>query len=44
MYARGEFKDVLLREIDLVLEALAESDVLIEPAEDEAGFGADGEV
>jgi len=35
---------VLLREIDLVLEALAESDVLIEPAEDEAGFGADGEV
>lgn len=39
-----EFKDVLLREIDLVLEALAESDVLIEPADDEAGFGANGEI
>ena len=39
-----EVKAVLLREIDLVLESLAESDVLIEPAEDEAGFGADGEV
>ena len=39
-----EFKAVLLREIDLVLDALAESDVLIEPAEDEAGNSADGEV
>lgn len=39
-----EFKAVLLREIDLVLDALAESDVLIEPAEDEAGNRADGEV
>jgi len=39
-----EFKTVMLREIDLVLLALAESDVLIEPAEDEAGFSADGAV
>jgi phage terminase Nu1 subunit (DNA packaging protein) len=39
-----EVKAVLLREIDLVLDALAESDVLIEPAEDEAGNSADGEV
>lgn len=39
-----EFKARLLREIDLVLDALAESDVLIEPSEDEAGFSADGEV
>lgn len=39
-----EFKTVLLREIDLVLTALAESDVLIEPSEDDAEFGADGEL
>ncbi|PUE21853.1 hypothetical protein B9Z43_01340 [Limnohabitans sp. MMS-10A-192] len=39
-----EFKARLLREIDLVLDALAEADVLIEPSEDEAGFSADGAV
>lgn len=39
-----EFKEVLLREIDLTLTALAESDVLIEPAEDEPGAIPDGEV
>lgn len=39
-----EFKARLLREIDLVLDSLAEADVLIEPSEDEAGFSADGAV
>lgn len=39
-----EFKTILLREIDLVLTALAESDVLVEPAEDEPGPGADGAI
>lgn len=39
-----EFKAVLLREIDLVLTALAESDVLIEPSEDEEETSADEEV
>lgn len=37
-----DFKAILLREIDLVLTALAESDVLVEPAEDDQG--EDGEV
>lgn len=39
-----EVKAVLLREIDLVLHALAESDVLIEPSEDDEEAGDDGEV
>lgn len=39
-----EFKAVLLREIDLALTALAESDVLVEPAEDDQEISADGEV
>lgn len=38
-----EFKAVLLREIDLVLTALAVSDVLIEPSDDKDA-DADGEV
>lgn len=36
-----EFKAVLLREIDQVLTALAESDVLVEPAEDDQEAGTD---
>lgn len=39
-----EFKAVLLREIDLALNALAESDVLVEPSPSEAEISADGEV
>lgn len=39
-----EFKTVLLREIDLVLTALAESDVLIEASDDDEDADADGEV
>lgn len=39
-----EFKAVLLREIDLVLTALAESDVLIEPSDDDEDADADGAV
>ena len=39
-----EVKAVLLREIDLVLHALAESDVLIEPSEDDEEASDDGAV
>ena len=39
-----EVKAVLLREIDLVLHALADSDVLIEPSEDDEEASDDGEV
>lgn len=38
-----EFKAVLLREIDLVLTALAEADVLVEPSDDDEDAGADGQ-
>lgn len=39
-----EVKAVLLREIDLVLAALAESDVLVEQSEDDEDASDDGEV
>lgn len=39
-----EFKNILAREIDLALDALAESDVLIEASEDAEESTADGEI
>ena len=39
-----EFKNILAREIDLALDALAESDVLIEASEEAEESTADGEI
>lgn len=39
-----EFKNILAREIDLALDALAESDVLIEASEEADESTADGEI
>lgn len=44
MIDEREFKNILAREIDLALDALAESDVLIEASEEAEESTADGEI